>query len=98
MVDDSQTPAEVVVASFRSRLNLTLLAQNRAGPAAARNAGAQRAKGEFLVFTDDDCTPTSHWLQGFAARFEEDPDSVIGGRTENTLGENPYCTATQLFP
>ena len=48
VVDDgSQTPAENVVAPFRSRLNVTLLTQNRAGPAAARNTGAQRAKGEF---------------------------------------------------
>ena len=98
VVDDgSQTPAENVVAPFRSRLNVTLLTQNRAGPAAARNTGAQRAKGEFLVFTDDDRKPASNWLRSFAARFEEHPDSVIGGRTANTLGESRYCAATQLF-
>src|SRR5262249_60796243 len=27
------------------------------GPAAARNAGAERARGELLAFTDDACRP-----------------------------------------
>ena len=36
---------------------LRLITQANAGPAAARNRGALEARGEILLFTDDDCVP-----------------------------------------
>jgi GT2 family glycosyltransferase len=39
----------------------------RRGPAANRNAGAQRARGKWLAFTDDDCVPDPNWLAEFTA-------------------------------
>ena len=36
--------------------------QANAGPGVARNHGASLAKGEFLLFTDDDCVPVSNWI------------------------------------
>lgn len=98
VVDDgSPMPPEDVVDSFCDRLDVTLLTHLHAGPAAARNTGAAQAKGEFLVFTDDDCTPAPDWLQALAARFATAPDCAIGGQTLNTLTDNPYSTASQLL-
>lgn len=37
----------------------------KAGPAAARNAGWQAANGRLIVFTDDDCLPQRDWLQAY---------------------------------
>lgn len=52
------------------------------GPARARNEAAQRAKGAFLVFTDDDCEPPAHWLDRLAAILEASPFlAVVGGAT-----------------
>src|SRR3712207_1403127 len=42
---------------FRDLLDVRLLTQANAGPAAARNRGASEARGSFLAFTDDDCAP-----------------------------------------
>jgi glycosyltransferase involved in cell wall biosynthesis len=98
IVDDgSTTPLDTAVSSFRGKLDVTLIRQGRAGPAAARNAGAQRAKGTFLAFTDDDCMPRADWLQKLAARFAGTPGHIIGGRTLNALRDNPYSIASQLI-
>lgn len=51
----------------------------RQGPAANRNNGAKSAKGEWLVFVDDDCLPDKDWLSSllpYADSFQ-----VIEGRT-----------------
>ena len=98
VVDDGgEMPLESVVAPLQSQLNLTLFTQPNAGPAMARNTGANQARGKFLAFTDDDCTPTADWLQNLAARFALAPDCMIGGRTLNALPDNPYSTASQML-
>ena len=46
VVDDgSPTPMDAVVQPLRSQLNISLIRQSNAGPAAARNVGAQKGKG-----------------------------------------------------
>ena len=98
VVDDgSETSPEAVVASFCGQLDVTLLTQAHAGPAAARNTGAARAKGKFLAFTDDDCAPAPDWLLSLAACFARASDCAIGGRTVNALPDNLYSTASQLL-
>lgn len=98
VVDDgSSMPIEPVVASFRDQLELALITQLNSGPAKARNTGAARARGKFLVFTDDDCAPAPDWLKTLAARFATAPDCLIGGRTLNALPNNLYSTASQVL-
>lgn len=38
----------------------------RRGPAANRNNGAAATRGEWLLFTDDDCLPTEGWIDSFS--------------------------------
>jgi GT2 family glycosyltransferase len=98
VVDDgSGTPLEAVVARVEDSLDVTLLRQKNAGPAAARNTGASRAKGDYLVFIDDDCAPAADYLSRMAARLAIAPDCMIGGRTVNALGDNVYSTAHQTL-
>lgn len=40
------------------------------GPAAARNKGWRSAKGELVLFTDDDCIPSPTWVSGFWKAYE----------------------------
>jgi glycosyltransferase involved in cell wall biosynthesis len=98
VVDDgSAVPLQSIVAPFQNVLSLTLLRQVNAGPAKARNAGAAVAKGEFVAFTDDDCTPDSNWLIVLAQQFENFPQAVLGGKTINHLSTNLYATAHQIL-
>ncbi|RJP77135.1 MAG: glycosyltransferase [Desulfobacteraceae bacterium] len=96
VVDDgSRTPLKPVTAGFENRLNLTILTQPNAGPAAARNNGAQKAKGRYIAFTDDDCRPAPDWLRKLHDRFEKSPECMIGGKTVNALPHNLFSQASQ---
>jgi GT2 family glycosyltransferase len=95
--DGSEMPPSDVTRSFCDRLDVVLLVQPQAGPAAARNSGVARAKGDFLAFTDDDCAPATDWLQRLAARFAQGKDQAVGGKTINGLPDDPYATASQLI-
>jgi GT2 family glycosyltransferase len=68
--------------------------QDNAGPAAARNAGAARARFDYLAFTDDDCVPHAQWLSGLASAFEDTPDAVLGGQVVNGLADTPCSEAS----
>jgi glycosyltransferase involved in cell wall biosynthesis len=95
--DGSDTPLQPLVASFLDQLDITLLTQTHTGPAAARNVGVKRAKGDFLIFIDDDCEPTTNWLQTLSARCLHIPDQAIGGRTINGLPNNLFSAASQAI-
>jgi glycosyltransferase involved in cell wall biosynthesis len=95
MDDGSRQPLDSVVAPFQQRLNLHLMRQTNAGPAAARNHAAQLAQGKYLAFTDDDCRPAPDWLRTLESCFARAPDHIIGGRTVNALPRNPYSATSQ---
>lgn len=98
IVDDgSEVSAKSILDSFRDKIDIQFVRQDHAGPATARNRGAQHAKKEFLAFTDDDCAPASDWLRKLASRFQELPDHGIGGRILNSLTKNLFSSAGQLL-
>ena len=101
LVDDGG-PVPVALDEPALQGRLTILRQDNAGPAAARNAGARAARGTVLAFTDDDCAPRPGWLRAFADALDDlpqhgaDPPGVLlGGRTENALPGNPYARTSQ---
>lgn len=94
VVDDGgPTPLDPVVAPFRTQVSLTLIRQRNAGPSAARNAGAERASGEYLAFTDDDCLLDPGWLESLAGVWKESPDCMAGGLTLNAAEGIPSATS-----
>jgi glycosyltransferase involved in cell wall biosynthesis len=98
VVDDgSRLPPQAAVAGVADRLDAMLVLQARGGPASARNAGAARARGRFLAFTDDDCAPDPGWLAALARAFEARPEAMIGGVTENRVEQNPYADVSQAL-
>jgi GT2 family glycosyltransferase len=96
VVDDGgSVPLGPVVERYTEHLDLRLERQANAGPAAARNAGASRARGGLLAFTDDDCVPDRDWLSALARAAASHPGHLLGGRTINRLTGNAYSAASQ---
>lgn len=94
VVDDgSREPLAEIAAAFRDAIDVRLIVQKNAGPGAARNRAAADARGEFFVFTDDDCTVDAGWLLAFAAHFNKSSGTLAGGQTVNGLESN-RCSAT----
>jgi len=50
------------------------------GPAAARNAGAARARTPFVTFVDSDCLPTGDWLAPLLGHFADPSVAAIAPR------------------
>lgn len=98
IVDDGgHSPLDKITNKFKSNLDISLLRQANAGPAAARNTGAQKARGELLAFTDDDCKPEKNWLRIMAGHYQKTPERIIGGKTVNRLKKNLYSAASQYI-
>ncbi|MCU0566407.1 MAG: glycosyltransferase [Oculatellaceae cyanobacterium Prado106] len=97
VVDDgSHTSLTPILDRWQPHLNLACIRQSNAGPAAARNRGALQAQGQYLAFTDDDCSPLPGWLTAFEQAFQAE-DALLGGHTLNALPENLCSTASQLL-
>ena len=52
------------------------------GPAAARNSGWRRARGELVCFLDDDVIVEPGWAAAMVSAHRAHPDAVLQGRTE----------------
>lgn len=65
--DGTQTTAQAMLTEHYPWVKW--VASGKGNPAANRNHGASYARGEWLVFTDDDCLPEANWLQAYAQRI-----------------------------
>lgn len=80
------TPA--VIERFKGRLPITRLEQPAAGISNARNAGVAAARGEYVVWTDDDVVVNQDWLAIWIEGLRAHPgDAVFGGRARPVLEE-----------
>ncbi len=99
VVVDDGSPDRVTedVAPTTDVFQLRIIRQENAGPAAARNLGAQQARGEILAFTDDDCLPRPDWLSTLTRELSSHPDALVGALTLNGLPSNNWSATSQLI-
>jgi glycosyltransferase involved in cell wall biosynthesis len=93
VADDGSADA-AAVASVAEGHGASLVRLEGLGPAAARNRGAGLARGEVVLFTDDDCEPASGWTERLAAAALR--DGVAAGRTVAPPGAGAAVLASQL--
>jgi glycosyltransferase involved in cell wall biosynthesis len=104
VADNGSVDATVEVArSFEGRLpGLRVIdAGERRGAAAARNAGARVASGEYLVFCDADDEVDPGWLDGFdrgVPDYEFMTGSIDHDRLNPTSGESHWRSHVSSLP
>ena len=98
VVDDGgSVPLDRIVEPFREAIGAVLIRKPHGGPGAARNLGVARARGRYIVFTDDDCAFDEGAIVAFVDGLAAVPGAMVGGRTINALPGNPFAAASQAI-
>ena len=100
MVDNGSTDqtAQVIAAEqTQGRLPVVLVSEPVPGKSRALNRAIGQARGELLVFTDDDVEPEPGWLQAYidAAAAHPEIDGFAGRVIPRWLGEIPGWLHTE---
>lgn len=91
--DGSSIPAKEKIERLSLNFTWRCHRQENAGPATARNFGAELATGCYLVFIDDDCEMDEKFLLVLAAVIR--PRTLTGGLVINKLRQNLFAEASQ---
>lgn len=75
VIDDGSTDGTAEIAQS---YDLRYVVQENAGPAAARNRGAQEARGEIIAYTDADCVAAKDWIALLVQGFDDGVVAVGG--------------------
>jgi glycosyltransferase involved in cell wall biosynthesis len=79
--NNSTDHTDAVIAEYRDRLPLRRQLEPLQGHSNARNRAIAAARGEYIVWTDDDVIVGARWLAAYAEAFRRWPDAVVfGGR------------------
>lgn len=81
-----ETPA--IIRSYEDRLPIVRLFQPLQGVSHARNRGLRAARGDLLVFTDDDVLVDADWLAAFVAAASRWPHASFFGGVITPLYES----------
>jgi GT2 family glycosyltransferase len=99
IVDDGstdETPAVLAAFQQEAQVPVTIVPGERRGIAAARNLGAQRARGTWLASFDDDQVALPGWLVGLRELADEQAVVCVSGALELSLP--PGRTLAELGP
>ena len=75
--DDTETLVKQHIAE--NKYELHYIRQQNKGPGAARNAGMEKAKGDFFIFVDSDVTVPKNWLTDIDKMVTEKEADAFGG-------------------
>lgn len=77
--DDPQLYDEIIKFNRRTIHPISYISENKVGLHFARHTGAKVAKGEILLFTDDDATFHSSWANSYLHAFIKYENMVAAG-------------------
>jgi glycosyltransferase involved in cell wall biosynthesis len=100
VVDNNCTDGTVdLCASYRAQLPIRVVSEALAGISHARNRALLEARGDYLVFIDDDVRVLPEWLDACIRAARRYPDAAaFGGPIEPDFPEAPDPDLVGAFP
>lgn len=100
VVDNGSTDdTRAIVAEFAGRLPIEYQMEQRAGLSNARNRAVACARGDYVIWTDDDVLVEQTWLTAYVDAFKRWPDvSIFGGRIVPVLVEPSVGWFASVMP
>ena len=101
VVNNNSTDAtDAVIAGFAGRLPMRRLFEPRPGKSNALNLAVGEARGEYILWTDDDVLVHPHWAAEYCRAFHRWPDAAIFGGTIEPwfAGRKQPSWLVQVFP
>lgn len=77
--DGSSTPCKDVCEKYCHRLSLQYLVKENGGPGMARNYGAERAKGDYLLILDSDVVLPPGYIESITSELRRETADAFGG-------------------
>src|SRR4029077_3473439 len=88
-----------VIGSFASHLPLRRLFEPSPGKSNALNLAVREARGEYILWTDDDALVDHLWLTAYSQAFKQWPNAAIfGGPVEPFFDGSPPQWLQQALP
>jgi len=101
LVDNASTDgtaARMREAAAQAQVPVVVLEEPQPGKAYALNRGIAAARGEYLLFTDDDALIDPAWLRATIEAFEATGADCVGGRVDPVwLGPRPAWLTDRLL-
>lgn len=88
IIDSGTKNIEFLTQKFKKNSNVHFILNAEKGASVQRNIGIEKAKGENLVFLDDDAIVDKNWLESYKEYFHLPDWGVLAGRIEPLWGEN----------
>src|SRR5262249_30254313 len=94
--DDTKEISQHIIKETANR-QIRYIFESEPGQLAGRHRGALEAKGELLVFVDDDIEATSGWLQAIFETFKSPQVQLVGGRNLPKFEVEPPAWLESFF-
>ena len=97
LIDQSTTDeTEIAISTYKSNASFQYYRSASRGAGLARNIGLRKASSEYILFTDDDCTVPSNWIEKMVLTLEQNPKAalafctVLPGEHDSSQGVIPH--------
>jgi len=93
--DGENLDNDKIIYNWKKDKRIKYIRTRHRGPGSARNEGIKIARGEIVVFLDDDCVVSNNWIKNIYEEHQKNPriDAIMGKIRQM----NPGVISNQLY-
>ncbi|MCQ2975008.1 MAG: glycosyltransferase [Bacteroidales bacterium] len=77
--DGSDNPSENIIKKYSDKLTISYYYKQNTGPGLTRNLGAERSKGDYIIFFDSDCIIPEKYIETVSNYLKQNKVDAFGG-------------------